>query len=207
MPGLSALVPTTKCWGKRRTLGADKAYDATEFLNDLRGRSVTPHIARNDYVTKTGKRRKSAINGRTTRHAGYTISQRCRKRISHCGDRILMPLKIWCERFEWQTQADDLPSGRKIGTPKRAVCSVLLRLTALAGILRLLAGFLIWVLPLLVWLLIWILTLLAALVRIVSHRFDLHIGELAIVFRRAALAVSKDREFQETIRQHSSLDF
>jgi hypothetical protein len=37
--------------------------------------------------------------------------------------------------------------------------------------------------------------------------FDLHIGELATVFRRAALAVSKDREFQEMIRQHSSLDF
>jgi hypothetical protein len=67
-------------------------------------------------------------------------------------------------------------------------------------------GFLIWVLTLLARLLIWILTLLAALVRIVSH-FDLHIGQLAVVFRRAALAASKDREFQETIRQHSSLDF
>jgi transposase len=67
--------------GPRRTLGGDKAYDVTEFVDDLRGRSVTPHIARNDYVTKTGKRRKSAIDARTTRHAGYTISQRCRKRI------------------------------------------------------------------------------------------------------------------------------
>jgi hypothetical protein len=37
--------------------------------------------------------------------------------------------------------------------------------------------------------------------------FHLHIGEFANVFRRAALAVSKDRKFQETIRQHSSLDF
>jgi len=42
-----------------------------------------------------------------------------------------------------------MPSGRKIGPSKRAVCSVLLRLTALAGILRLLAGFLIWSLTLL----------------------------------------------------------
>lgn len=67
--------------GIRRTLGADKAYDVAEFVNDLRGRAVTPHIARNDYVTKTGSRRKSAIDARTTRHAGYTISQRCRKRI------------------------------------------------------------------------------------------------------------------------------
>ena len=56
----------------------------------------------------------------------------------------------------------------------------------------------------LAWLLIWILTLLAALVRMGQPSFDLHIGELAIVFRRATLAV---REFQETIRQHSSLDF
>jgi hypothetical protein len=47
-----------------------------------------------------------------------------------------------------KTQADDLPSGRKIG-PSKGVCSVLLRLTALAGILRLLAGFLIWSLTLL----------------------------------------------------------
>jgi hypothetical protein len=73
----------------------------------------------------------------------------------------------------------------------------------LARILRLLAGFLIWVLTLLARLLIWILALLATLVRIVSHR---HWG-LANMFRLAALAASKDREFQEMIRQHSSLDF
>jgi transposase len=67
--------------GRRRTLGADKAYDVTAFVRDLRARSVTPHIARNDHVTKTGKRRKTAIDGRTLRHAGYAISQCCRKRI------------------------------------------------------------------------------------------------------------------------------
>lgn len=42
---------------------------------------MTPHIARNDHVTKTGKWRRTAMDGRTTRHAGYAISQRCRKRI------------------------------------------------------------------------------------------------------------------------------
>jgi transposase len=66
---------------RRITLGADKAYDVTQFVHDLRGRSVTPHIAIDGHLTKTGKRRKTAVDGRTTRHAGYDISQRCRKRI------------------------------------------------------------------------------------------------------------------------------
>ena len=70
--------------GRRRrriTLGADKAYDVAQFVHDLRGRSVTPHIAIDGHLSKTGKRRKTAVDGRTTRHAGYDISQRCRKRI------------------------------------------------------------------------------------------------------------------------------
>src|SRR5438874_2571889 len=67
--------------GRRITLGADKAYDVTQFVHDLRDRSVTPHIAIDGHLTKTGKRRKTAVDGRTTHHAGYDISQRCRKRI------------------------------------------------------------------------------------------------------------------------------
>jgi len=68
--------------GRRRiTLGADKAYDVTPFVADLRRRKVTPHIAVNDHPTKTGKRRKTAIDQRTLRHPGYGVSQRCRKRI------------------------------------------------------------------------------------------------------------------------------
>jgi transposase len=69
--------------GRRRriTLGADKAYDVTQFVHDLRDRSVTPHIAIDGHLSKTGKRRKTAVDGRTTHHAGYDISQRCRKRI------------------------------------------------------------------------------------------------------------------------------
>jgi transposase len=67
--------------GRRITLGADKAYDVTQFVHDLRDRSVTPHIAIDGHLSKTGKPRKTAVDGRTTRHAGYGISQRCRKRI------------------------------------------------------------------------------------------------------------------------------
>jgi transposase len=59
---------------KRITLGADRAYDAAEFVADLRALNVTPHIAQND----SGRR--SAIDGRTTRHPGYAISQQKRKR-------------------------------------------------------------------------------------------------------------------------------
>jgi transposase len=66
---------------QRITLGADKAYDVEQFVADLRARSVTPHIAINGHVTKTGKRRKTAIDQRVLRHPGYEISQRCRKRI------------------------------------------------------------------------------------------------------------------------------
>ena len=70
-------------WGlaKRITLGADKAYDVMQFVHDLRDRSVTPHIAIDGHLSTTGKRRKTAIDARTTRHGGYDISQRCRKRI------------------------------------------------------------------------------------------------------------------------------
>ena len=61
--------------GRRATLGADKAYDAAEHIARLRAIGVTPHVAQNT----SGRR--SAIDGRTTRHAGYAISQRLRKRI------------------------------------------------------------------------------------------------------------------------------
>ena len=60
---------------RRLTLGADKAYDAAAFVADLRDLNVTPHIAQN----LNGRR--SAIDSRTTRHPGYTVSQQKRKRI------------------------------------------------------------------------------------------------------------------------------
>lgn len=68
--------------GRRRiTLGADKAYDVRAFIEDLRKRAVTPHIAIDGHLSKTGKTRATRIYQRTTRHPGYAISQRCRKRI------------------------------------------------------------------------------------------------------------------------------
>ena len=76
-----ALIDRHRSPGRRITLGADKAYDVAAFVAELRGRSVTPHIAINAHLTKTGKRRRSTIDGRTTRHGGYAASQRCRKRI------------------------------------------------------------------------------------------------------------------------------
>jgi transposase len=66
---------------KRTTVGADKAYDVEKHIENLRAINVTPHIAVNDHLTKTGKTRKTSIDGRTTRHAGYDISQGKRKMI------------------------------------------------------------------------------------------------------------------------------
>ena len=66
---------------KRITLGGDKGFDVADFIDELRARHVTPHIAVQDHLTKTGKRRKTRIDGRITRHPGYQVSQRIRKRI------------------------------------------------------------------------------------------------------------------------------
>ena len=52
-----------------------RPYDCADHVTELRQMKVTPHVAQNDAVTKTGKRRRSAIDGRTTRHAGYGMSQ------------------------------------------------------------------------------------------------------------------------------------
>jgi transposase len=66
---------------RRITLGADKAYDVRQFVEDLRERSITPHVAIDGHLSKTGKPRATAMDRRTTRHPGYAISQCCRKRI------------------------------------------------------------------------------------------------------------------------------
>jgi len=58
------------------TIGADKAYDTHGFVADIRSLGLVPHVAQN-----TGRRGGSAIDGRTTRHRSYLISQRVRKRI------------------------------------------------------------------------------------------------------------------------------
>ena len=60
---------------RRRTVAADKAYDTKDFVAKTRGLGFTPHVAQN----VNGRR--SAIDGRTTRHAGHVVSQRIRKRV------------------------------------------------------------------------------------------------------------------------------
>jgi transposase len=59
----------------RTTVGADKLYDTKDFVREMRKLNATPHVAQNN----TG--RKSAIDGRTTRHSGYHLSQKRRKRV------------------------------------------------------------------------------------------------------------------------------
>ena len=62
----------------RVTVGGDKGFDTAEFVRECRNMCVTPHVAQNL------ARRRSAIDGRTTQHAGYRISQKKRKRIEEC---------------------------------------------------------------------------------------------------------------------------
>ena len=81
----------------RATLGADKAYDAADFVASLRVMKVTPHVAQNTS-------RRSAIDGRTTRHAGYVVSQRVRKRIE--------------EAFGWIKTTGGLRKTRHRGTAR-----------------------------------------------------------------------------------------
>jgi len=70
-----AALALTEDLRKGATLGADKGYDTAGFVAALRERGITPHVAQNT------SNRRSAIDGRTTRHPGYAVSQRVRKRI------------------------------------------------------------------------------------------------------------------------------
>ena len=79
------------------TLGADKAYDTQDFVDDMREMRVTPHVAQNT----SGRR--SRIDGRTTRHSGYVVSQRIRKRIE--------------EIFGWVKTTGGLRKTRRRGVP------------------------------------------------------------------------------------------
>lgn len=80
------------------TLGADKGFDARDFVAELREINVTPHLAQNT------SGRQSAIDGRTTRHAGYAVSQRIRRRIE--------------EAFGWAKTVAGLRKARHRGLPK-----------------------------------------------------------------------------------------
>lgn len=94
-----------------KTLGADKAYDTWDFVAACRARKVTPHVASNQ--KRWGGR---AIDGRTTRHAGYRISQVVRKRIEeHFGwgksiERIRQTVFRGLQRFDQQFKLTMAPS-------------------------------------------------------------------------------------------------
>jgi hypothetical protein len=64
---------------KRVTVGGDKGFDTADFVSECRHMQVTPHVAQNE-----GRRGGSALDQRTTGHAGYRISQKKRKRIEEC---------------------------------------------------------------------------------------------------------------------------
>ncbi len=83
---------------EQRTVAADKAYDTKQFVADCRERGVTPHVAMNESGTRS-----SAIDARTSRHAGYLVSQRIRKRIEECfgwckDGRPLRKMKVYGKR-------------------------------------------------------------------------------------------------------------
>jgi transposase len=82
----------------RITVGADKAYDTQDFVRSLRTLKATPHVAQNC------KGRESAIDGRTTRHPGYAVSQRLRKRVE--------------EIFGWIKTVGNLRKTRHRGTER-----------------------------------------------------------------------------------------
>jgi len=84
--------------GDRLTLGGDKGYDCREFVDELRRMQITPHVAQNT------TNRRSALDGRTTRHPGYAISQRTRKRVE--------------EVFGWMKTVGLLRKLRHRGGPK-----------------------------------------------------------------------------------------
>ena len=91
-----------------RTLGADKGYDTRECVAQIRAQGVTPHVARNT------AHRRSAIDGRTTRHAGYAVSQRIRNPLSRGVivtlnqgvDPLLAPLALELEARACEGRAD-----------------------------------------------------------------------------------------------------
>ncbi|MDA0352500.1 MAG: IS5 family transposase [Chloroflexi bacterium] len=101
----AALRLLDRCVAGRATLGADRGYDTQDFVADLRKRRITPHVARND------RRRRSAIDGRTTRHPGYAVSQRRRKRVE--------------EVFGWAKTVGGLRKLRYIGQARNALCATL----------------------------------------------------------------------------------
>lgn len=101
----AALALLDRCVFGRATLGADRGYDTSDFVTDCRQRQVTPHVAQHT----TGRR--SAIDGRTTRHPGYAVSQRRRKRVE--------------EVFGWAKTVGGLRKLRYLGRARNSLCAML----------------------------------------------------------------------------------
>jgi IS5 family transposase len=78
-----------------KTLAGDKGYDKRGFVAILRGREITPHVAQN-----TERRGGSAIDGRTTRHVGYGLSQRFRKKVEEIFGWVKVVGAFWRTRFK-----------------------------------------------------------------------------------------------------------
>ena len=79
------------------SVGADRGYDTADFIAGCRRQGVTPHVAMND------SRRRSAIDGRTTRHVGYGISQTIRMRIEQVFGWVKSVGGLRRSRFSRQT--------------------------------------------------------------------------------------------------------
>jgi len=98
----AALLMVERLEGNERvTVAGDKGYDTKDFVNEMRGMNATPHVAQNE--NRPGG---SAIDGRTTRHEGYRISQQKRKRIE--------------EVFGWLKTVGMMRKTRHRGMPKVA---------------------------------------------------------------------------------------
>jgi transposase len=95
--------------GRRRgkiSLGADKGYDAAAFVDALRARKITAHVARHDALTKTGRRRRSKISPATARGAPYHMSQRRRKLIEEAFGWIKTVAGLRKTKFRGRSKVD-----------------------------------------------------------------------------------------------------
>src|ERR1043166_7093910 len=114
------------------TVGGDKGFDTKDFVKECRRMKVTPHVAQN-----VARRGGSAIDGRTTGHVGYAISQRKRKRIEECFGwlktvallrkvhhrgvskvhwifTLACAATIWCACEIWPPHSDRVSPGRSV---------------------------------------------------------------------------------------------
>jgi hypothetical protein len=93
------LMRQTLCKG-RATVGADRGYDTPGFVTAMRSQGLTPHVAQNN------TNRRSAIDGRTTRHAGYAVSQIVRKLVEHPFGWMKAVAGLWQVKHRGRAKVD-----------------------------------------------------------------------------------------------------